>query len=283
MEVGVSGYLVRAEAVEIAATIDTEMDWPDHLAMGKLGAIWGKSQNIGATEATGKQLQKWAGVSGTEGEKFLGLLQAKGFLEPKGDDYLIVGNEGEIQRIADYIAQRSEAGKKSAEKKRQRREAARLAAENSTAVERPLQRDDNECSNETATKTQPSSSTSTSSSSSTSPSTFSLNARAPARTRVDPKKEKGEVSVEDFCHGAVALAMAEASRQHREPPPKGQAESVAQKAIPADVMDLLRLKYPSWDEFAWEFQDQCRRGYRSAFEAKLTKQLIGMLAMGDAQ
>lgn len=279
MEVGVSGYLVRAEAVELAGTIDTEMDWPDHLAIGKLGAIWGKSQAIEATEASARQLMKWAGVSGGEGEKFLAQLQAKGFLEPKGDGYLIVGNAGEIERIKDYHAKKSNAGKAGADARWGKRGAAQENGKNG----KPHGKGIGDANGKPIANEWPSSSTSSSTSTSPSPSTFSLDARAGARTRVDPKKQKGEVSVEEFCHGAVALAMAEASRQLREPPPKGEAASAAQRALPADVMNLLQLKYPTWGEFTWAFQDQCRRGYRDAFETKLTKQFISLLAMGGDQ
>lgn len=117
--------VVKPDAFARADVIDLEMGWPRHLAIGRLVALWRHAQDgNGSSQVRPSVLAAWSGVAPDELERFIDAACEIHFLERLPDGrIMIVGNEGEVQRIVAYRESKSRAGKASAEAKRIRREA----------------------------------------------------------------------------------------------------------------------------------------------------------------
>lgn len=123
--------LIRKDAIKRAEIVDAEMGWESGTAIGKMALIWDAAQeDIGRNVVRRRQLLAWAHVRPDQADRFLAacciVRKAEDddhvhFLERRGEDrYYIVGNREEFERIEQHRAEKSAAGKRSAEVRRAR-------------------------------------------------------------------------------------------------------------------------------------------------------------------
>lgn len=123
--------LIRKDAIKRSRIVDAEVGWEDFTALGKMGAIWDAAQeDEGRNVLRRSEILDWGRVKPEHAERFLAacciVRKVRGddhvhFLEPAGGDrYRLVGNLNELERIERHRAEKSAAGKASAEARKTR-------------------------------------------------------------------------------------------------------------------------------------------------------------------
>jgi len=296
--------LLRDGVFARAEIIDAELGWPRGLAIGRLACLYAKAQeNRGKSVAKRRLILEWACVEERDGQQFLALCCQRRandddddesdhihILEDRGDgSYYIVGNPTELERIETFKQRASRAGKASGKvraAKRDERIAAQAAApfvagdedvrdqENELQAELQAQPGANSERASSATPNEPSSCSFTYSS---------------ALTVLPPKPPRGDWPIGDG--GPSQAAEEQLSPRNARAALKRAASLLAARAAAARIrgadeagakaelgelgLQLIAVKWHTWEHFGKQYARVYHRPNETAFMAQLRDAIVG--------